>query len=118
MRQVWFRIAGSFKNQSLEVNPGLLDGRCSLIFQILTDGARMTHANPQFALVTGGAKRLGKAISLELARAGWSIVLHCRSSLAEARDTAAQIEALGVHCVVVQADLERGVNLDFNVEKN
>ncbi|HAV74482.1 MAG TPA: short-chain dehydrogenase, partial [Limnobacter sp.] len=67
----------------------------------------MTHANPQFALVTGGAKRLGKAISLELARAGWSIVLHCRSSLAEARDTAAQIEALGVHCVVVQADLEQ-----------
>ncbi|MFN7505195.1 MAG: SDR family NAD(P)-dependent oxidoreductase, partial [Limnobacter sp.] len=76
-------------------------------FLILTDSAFMTHAKPQYALVTGGAKRLGKAISLELARAGWSIVLHCRTSLAEATNTAAEIEALGVHCVVVQADLEQ-----------
>jgi NAD(P)-dependent dehydrogenase (short-subunit alcohol dehydrogenase family) len=66
----------------------------------------MTHSNPQFALITGGAKRLGRAIALELARAGWSIVLHCRTSLAEARETALQVEALGVQCVVLQADLE------------
>ena len=64
------------------------------------------QSTPQFALITGGAKRLGRAIALELARAGWSIVLHCRNSLAEARQTASEIEALGVGCVVVQADLE------------
>lgn len=85
----------------------MLDGGSPLLLQILTDDKSMTQANSQYALVTGGAKRLGKAISLELARAGWSIVLHCRASLAEAQDTAAQIEALGVSCVVVQADLEK-----------
>ena len=67
---------------------------------------------PYFALVTGGAKRLGRAIALELARAGWSIVLHCRSSLEQAQATAAQIEALGVQCVVVQADLEKPNEVD------
>ena len=72
----------------------------------------MEHSKPQFALVTGGAKRLGKAIALELARAGWSIVLHCRSSLVQARETAAQIESLGVQCVVVQADLEKPSEVD------
>lgn len=66
----------------------------------------MTNAKPQFALVTGGAKRLGQAIALELARAGWSIVLHYRTSVLEAEETAEQVRALGVQCVLVQADLE------------
>ncbi|WP_370261663.1 SDR family oxidoreductase [Limnobacter sp.] len=67
---------------------------------------------PQFALVTGGAKRLGRAIALELARAGWSIVLHCRQSRAEADQTSADIRALGVQCVVHQADLEDPAQVD------
>jgi NAD(P)-dependent dehydrogenase (short-subunit alcohol dehydrogenase family) len=66
----------------------------------------MTHSTPQFALVTGGAKRLGRSIALELARAGWSIVLHYRNSEAEALATVAEIHALGVQCLPVRADLE------------
>ncbi|HEX4843044.1 MAG TPA: SDR family oxidoreductase [Limnobacter sp.] len=66
----------------------------------------MAGTQPRFALVTGGAKRLGRAIAMQLAQAGWSIVLHCRHSVAQAEQTAAEIRALGVACVVHCADLE------------
>jgi NAD(P)-dependent dehydrogenase (short-subunit alcohol dehydrogenase family) len=38
-------------------------------------------------LVTGAAKRLGREIALALARAGWQVAVHYRSSAAEARAT-------------------------------
>src|ERR1700675_2735004 len=41
------------------------------------------------ALVTGAAKRLGRAIALELCRAGHQVAVHYRSSRAEAEETAA-----------------------------
>jgi NAD(P)-dependent dehydrogenase (short-subunit alcohol dehydrogenase family) len=45
----------------------------------------------QAALVTGGAKRLGRAIALVLARAGADVVVHCRSSLAEAQSLVGEL---------------------------
>jgi NAD(P)-dependent dehydrogenase (short-subunit alcohol dehydrogenase family) len=57
------------------------------------------------ALVTGGAKRLGREIALTLANAGWSIALHYRSSHQEALATQADLLALGGQCEVLQADL-------------
>ncbi|MCQ8895388.1 SDR family oxidoreductase [Limnobacter humi] len=72
----------------------------------------MQHATPEFALVTGGAKRLGRAIALALAQAGWGIVLHYRSSEAEAMATAQDIRAVGVPCIPVQADLEVTAEVD------
>ena len=39
---------------------------------------------PQVVLVTGAAKRIGAAIARELHAAGWNVVIHARSSLAEA----------------------------------
>ena len=44
------------------------------------------------ALVTGAADRIGAAIARRLAASGWSVVIHYRSSVDEARDTAAEIE--------------------------
>lgn len=64
------------------------------------------------ALVTGGAIRLGKAIALALAGAGFDIALHYNSSEAAAQETAGEIEALGVRCVPFRADL--GVASDFS----
>ena len=63
------------------------------------------------ALVTGGAHRVGKAIAVELARAGAHVAVHYRSAGAAVTDTIAEIEALGVRAVAVQADLstEAGV---------
>lgn len=40
-------------------------------------------------LVTGGARRLGRSIALELAAAGWQVAVHYRGSQAEAEQTAA-----------------------------
>jgi 3-oxoacyl-[acyl-carrier protein] reductase/pteridine reductase len=57
------------------------------------------------ALVTGGAHRVGKAITLELARAGANVVINYYSSDAAARETVAEAEALGVGALAVQADV-------------
>ena len=57
------------------------------------------------ALVTGGAKRLGKAIVLALAGAGCDLVLHYNTSAEEAEATAVEARALGVSVDLVQADL-------------
>ena len=57
------------------------------------------------ALVTGAAKRLGRAIALSLADAGWDVAVHCHQSLAAAEDTAAEIRRRGRRATVVPADL-------------
>lgn len=60
---------------------------------------------PRVALVTGGARRLGQAIALELARHGFSVAIHYHGSLEEAEKTRAQINTLGQRAVILQADL-------------
>jgi NAD(P)-dependent dehydrogenase (short-subunit alcohol dehydrogenase family) len=57
------------------------------------------------ALVTGGARRIGRVIALELARAGHDVALHCHHSQAEAQATAAELRALGARAEVFAADL-------------
>jgi NAD(P)-dependent dehydrogenase (short-subunit alcohol dehydrogenase family) len=56
-------------------------------------------------LVTGSARRIGRAIALELAAQGWDIAVHCRGSQDEAQDTVAAIRALGVRAEAFSADL-------------
>lgn len=58
-------------------------------------------------LVTGGAKRLGRAIALDLARHGWNIALHYHASEREARATAADAATTGVKVALFKADLCR-----------
>jgi NAD(P)-dependent dehydrogenase (short-subunit alcohol dehydrogenase family) len=62
---------------------------------------------PPLALVTGGAKRLGKAFALHLARLGYSIALHYNTSEEEARQTKREIESIGVQVHLLQADLSQ-----------
>ena len=64
-----------------------------------------TSTTERAALVTGAGKRLGRAIALGLAAAGWDVAVHYRHSAAEARDTAAAIEALGRRAVLLECDL-------------
>lgn len=57
------------------------------------------------ALVTGGARRIGRAIALELARAGADLAITYRSSDTEADLTRGQLQDEGVRAFVCQADL-------------
>jgi NAD(P)-dependent dehydrogenase (short-subunit alcohol dehydrogenase family) len=57
------------------------------------------------ALVTGAAKRLGRAMALELAAQGHDVAIHYAGSAEAAEDTAAEIRALGRAAVTLQADL-------------
>jgi len=63
--------------------------------------------NPQgkTALVTGGAVRVGRAMTLALARSGANVVVHYNSSAGPAEETAAAARALGVEALIVQADI-------------
>lgn len=57
------------------------------------------------ALVTGGARRLGREMALYLAGRGHDVAIHYASSDVEAEAVAAEARALGVQAVTVQADL-------------
>jgi pteridine reductase len=63
------------------------------------------------ALVTGAAKRLGRAVALRLAREGAHVVIHYRSSKADAHSAVAEIENLGRRAVAISADLSRGEDI-------
>ena len=79
------------------------------------DQAVNTQRRPlqgQVALVTGGVRRIGRAIGLTLAGAGADVVVNARSSRDEAEATAREIERLGVRASVEIADItdEHAVN--------
>src|SRR5712692_10182979 len=57
------------------------------------------------ALVTGAAKRLGRAVALRLAEEGAEVVIHYRSSAADAQSAVAEIEKFGRRGCAISADL-------------
>ncbi len=57
------------------------------------------------ALVTGGAKGIGRGVALELARGGCDVALCYRTSAATAADTVSALQALGVRALAVPADV-------------
>lgn len=57
------------------------------------------------ALVTGSASGIGRGIALALARDGYDVAVHYRRSAAEAESTRAEIAALGVRAIILQADV-------------
>jgi len=65
----------------------------------------LIELNGKTALVTGAAKRLGRAVSLALAQAGVNVVLHYHTSKPEVGQTLRALRACGVQAWSVQADL-------------
>lgn len=57
------------------------------------------------ALVTGSARGIGRGIALALAREGFDVAVHHRSSAGEAEAARAEAESLGVRAVALRADL-------------
>lgn len=64
------------------------------------------------ALVTGAAKRLGRAMALTLAEQGYDVAVHYASSSQDADAVVEEIKALGRHAVAVQADVLNEAEVD------
>ncbi len=60
---------------------------------------------PRAALVTGAARRIGRAIALVLAEQGFDVAVHCHDSEAGAEETASAVRARGRRAAVLRADL-------------
>ena len=68
--------------------------------------------NGKVALVTGAAKRLGRASALHLAREGADVVVHYHHSCAEAQEVVTEITNLGRRAICLPADLARKSDID------
>lgn len=65
----------------------------------------------KIALVTGAAQRVGRAIALELARAGAQIVVHYHQAEASATETVSLIKQMGGQALAIPADLSHADEL-------
>lgn len=72
--------------------------------QNLSDGV-FAGLDGRIAVVTGSSSGIGRAIALELARAGADVVVHCGRSLQAAEEVAARISQFGRRARVIAADL-------------
>lgn len=57
------------------------------------------------ALITGGAKRIGRVIALTLADAGYNIALNYNNSKSDAEELKSEIENIGSECEIFKADI-------------
>ncbi|MBS1154302.1 MAG: hypothetical protein H6R07_226 [Proteobacteria bacterium] len=73
----------------------------------------LAHSNGKTALVTGGARGIGRAISHSLAAAGFNLVVHVRKETSAAQ---AEVESLrakyGIKAILVAADLNDPSTID------
>jgi NAD(P)-dependent dehydrogenase (short-subunit alcohol dehydrogenase family) len=67
------------------------------------------------ALVTGGAKRIGRGIALALAEAGADVAITYLGSAAEAEQTVSDLQALGVHALTVTCDVREEASVQAAV---
>ena len=65
----------------------------------------MSNAEEKNALITGGAKGIGRAVALDLARRGWNVAVCYRTSAAEAAAVVDAAKALGVKALALQCDV-------------
>lgn len=64
-----------------------------------------SYAEGELAIVTGGSRGIGRAISLELARCGFDICFTYRKSTAEAEQLVSEVQQLGRKCVALRFDV-------------
>jgi NAD(P)-dependent dehydrogenase (short-subunit alcohol dehydrogenase family) len=69
------------------------------------------------ALVTGAAKRIGRAIAHGLASAGWDVAIHFHRSVADAEMLKKEITELGRRAVTLQADLAQAAEVEGLIQR-
>src|SRR5687767_9020838 len=67
------------------------------------------------ALVTGGAKGIGRGIALDLAKRGWNVAVTYRTSEAAARDVVELATRAGARAVAIRADVADPAAVDAMV---
>ncbi len=67
----------------------------------------MSILNGKIAVVTGGARDIGRAISVGLAKEGAKVVVNYHSSEAGANETVSEIKSFGGEAIAVQADVSK-----------
>lgn len=72
----------------------------------------MSTTKANWALVTGGARRLGRAITLGLGQAGFDVIIHANQSRAAAHQVAKVLQASKRQAVVEIANLQQGRDLE------
>jgi len=72
---------------------------------------------PRVALVTGGGRRLGRAIALALAREGFHVAVNYCHAGDRARRTCREIQALGVQAFPIRADVSKAKQVDRMVDR-
>ncbi|MEW5848059.1 MAG: glucose 1-dehydrogenase [Myxococcota bacterium] len=77
----------------------------------------MTQMKNKVALVTGGARDIGGAISLALAEAGCNVVVNYQNSQAQAEATVESIRKLGRKAVAVKADITKATEVDALIQR-
>ncbi|MCH4545156.1 SDR family oxidoreductase [Rhizobium changzhiense] len=65
----------------------------------------MKHKRLRSALITGAAKRIGRAIAEDLAANGFSVAIHANGSIGEADELVAELRRKGYRATALQADL-------------
>jgi NAD(P)-dependent dehydrogenase (short-subunit alcohol dehydrogenase family) len=70
-----------------------------------SDPASNAKTAARVVLVTGGARRIGRAFSLGFAQRGWDVAVHYGASRAEADEVVEEIRAMGRRSVALHADL-------------
>ncbi|MGB4865455.1 MAG: SDR family oxidoreductase [Hyphomicrobium sp.] len=63
-------------------------------------------------LITGAARRIGRAIALDMARDGWAVAIHYRNSQPDAEALLTEIKNAGGKAAILQADLRDFASLD------
>ena len=76
----------------------------------------MENLNGKVAVVTGGARDIGKAISMSLAKAGAKVVVNYFNSELYGKETVLEIEKTGGAAVAIYADVTKQVDVDAMVK--
>ncbi len=82
----------------------------------MSDGAAI-DATPGAVLVTGAARRIGRAIALDLARAGWAVAVHYGRSAGAAAEIVREVERGGGRAVALACDLAREAEVETLVPR-
>ena len=78
-------------------------------------------SKPKIVLITGAARRIGRALALSFAKEGWQVAAHYHTSSQEAKTLKSEIESLGQSCFLIKADLsneQETQSIFFETQKN